>query len=269
MIRRIAALSILLLAAPTAAAQNGALYVPGAHRYEVTNVVQREQENLGVKQTFEFRTVQQVSLQLSRHGRDTLAFTVTLDSSSSSTPDGAELPDLNGLKGIGIRGAMSALGRVYEYRPVADLNEETARELQMGMSRLLPVFPQGVGVGTTWTDTNVTAVTNEGSDLRTTTIVTSTVLADTTYDGQPALRVQRRVTQSMSGTGAQLGQTMKMEGSGTGEGISYVSRAGVYLAATDRVTSRMTLTLAPSGLTIPVTQTLTSSVRRLPPPAPR
>lgn len=265
--RVIAAVTLLVTVAPAARAQSATMYSPGRHRYEVVNVIQREQENLGAKQSFELRFLQQVSMELAARPGDTLAFTMTLDSTSSSTPDGSELPSLDGLKGVGIRGTMSPLGRVYRYEPLASLEEETAKEVQGGMSRLLPVFPKGARVGTTWVDTNVTAMTNAGSDLRTTTIVTSKVLDDTIVDGERALRVQQQYTQTIAGSGAQLGETMKIEGSGSGDGISYVSRAGVYLASSTRITSRMVLTLEPSGLSIPVTQKLTSTVRHLPAPA--
>ncbi len=260
-------LSVLLVpfaAAEPLAAQSASLYAPGAHRYEVTNLVQREQENLGDTQTFEIRVLQQLSMELVRQARDTLSFTMTLDSTSSTTPDGAELPNLDGLKGVGIRGTMSSTGKVYRYDPLAPIEEETAKEVQAAMSRLLPVFPQGTRVGTTWADTNVTTMSNATSDLRTTTIVTSTVLADTTYDGQPAMRVEKRYAQTVTGSGAQLGETMKIEGSGNGDGMTYVSRSGVYLGSTTKITSRTVLTLTPSGLSIPVTTTQTSIVKHLP-----
>jgi hypothetical protein len=262
--RRIAFAVLPALAAVPLRAQSTSLYAPGAHRYEVSNVLQREQETLGDKQTFEMRVLQQLSMELARSARDTLSFTMTLDSTSSTTPDGAELPNLNGLKGVGIRGTMSSLGKVYRYDPLTSIDEETAKEVQAAMSRLLPVFPKGTGVGTTWADTNVTTMSNANSDLRTTTIVTSTVLADTTYDGQSAVRVQKRFAQSVTGSGAQLGETMKIEGSGSGEGMIYVSRSGVYLASTTKITSRTLLTLTPSGLSIPVTTTQTSIVKHLP-----
>ncbi len=250
-------------------AQTTALYSAGNHRYDVTSVVKREQEHLGTKQSMEITTMQQVSLELTQKGRDSLGFRVTLDSSSSTASDGAELPNLNGLKGIGIRGTLSPLGKVYEYAPQVALDDELVKQLQTGMSHLLPVFPKGVRVGTTWVDTNVTAVNSAGNDLRTTTIITSTILSDTTYEGGPAIRVERKFAQQMTGKGEQLGQTMQFEGSGGGSGMYYVSRGGIYLGSTESTSSTMTLTLQPSGVTIPVKQTVTSTVRRLPAPSPR
>jgi hypothetical protein len=265
MIRR--ATSVLLLLTPTAilSAQGPtALYSPGSHRYAFTSVVKREQEHLGTKQSLEITTVQQVTLDLARKTRDTLSLVVTLDSSSSSASNGAELPDLNGLKGVGIQGAMSPSGKVYAFAPKTPLDDELVKQIQTGMSRMLPVFPKGVAVGTEWVDTNVTAVNSGGNDLRTTTIVTSTILADTTYDGQPAIRVQRKFAQKMTGKGSQLGETMQFDGTGDGGGMYYVSRAGVSLGSTETTSSSMTLSLQPSGVTIPVKQTVTSTVLRLP-----
>jgi hypothetical protein len=267
-----ASASFLLLLAPAAllSAQGAAaLYTPGAHRYGFTSVVKREQEHLGTKQSLEITTVQQVSLELARKTRDTLTLVVTLDSSSSSASNGADLPNLNGLKGVGIQGTMSPAGKVYAFAPKTALDDELVKQIQTGMSRMLPVFPKGVAVGTAWVDTNVTAVNNEGNDLRTTTIVTSTILGDTTYDGQAAIRVQRKFAQKMSGKGAQLGETMQFDGAGDGSGMYYVSRAGVFLGSTETTSSSMTLSLQPSGLTIPVRQTVTSTVQRLPARPPR
>jgi hypothetical protein len=249
-------------------AQTG-LYTPGNHRYGFVSVVKREQEHMGTKQSMEITTTQQVSLEMGRKGRDSLTFRVTLDSSSSTASDGAELPSLNGLKGIGIHGMVSPFGKVYQYAPQVALDDELVKQLQTGMSQLLPVFPKGVRVGTTWVDTNVTAVNNPGTELRTTTIITSTILSDTTYDGAPAIRVERKFAQQMTGKGEQLGQTMEFGGSGGGGGMYYVSRGGVYLGSTETTTSTMTLTLQPSGMTIPVRQTVTSTVARLPASSPR
>ncbi|HJU90960.1 MAG TPA: hypothetical protein VJ672_16365 [Gemmatimonadaceae bacterium] len=259
-------ITFFLLLTPTLVlAQNGgSLYTPGAHRYGFTSLVKREQEHLGTKQSMEITTIQQVSLQLARKARDTLSFDVTLDSSSSTASNGAELPNLNGLKGVGIKGTLSPLGKVYAFAPKVALDDELVKQIQTGMSRMLPVFPKGVSVGTSWVDTNVTSVNTGGNDLRTTTIVTSTVLPDTTYDGQPAIRVQRKFAQKMTGKGTQLGQTMEFDGTGDGSGTYYVSRAGVFLGSTETTSSTMTLTLQPSGMSIPVKQSVTSTVQRLP-----
>ena len=265
MIRR-PTIAFVLLATPTLAfAQTGAtLYTPGSHRYGFTSQVKREQEHMGTKQSMEITTVQQVSLQLARKTRDTLSFDVTLDSSSSTASNGAELPNLNGLKGVGIHGTLSPLGKVYAFAPKAALDDDLVKQIQTGMSRMLPVFPKGVAVGTAWVDTNVTTVNTDGNDLRTTTIVTSTVLSDTTYEGQPAIRVQRKFAQKMGGKGTQLGQTMQFDGVGDGSGMYYVSRSGVFLGSTETTSSTMTLTLQPSGIAIPVKQSVTSTVQRLP-----
>ena len=250
--------------ASTVPAQGTVRYAPGAQRYHLISVVKRTQEMEGQKTEYQITNEQRVSLNIVQHGKDTLRFAVTLDSSRLSSNLPVQLPDLSKLQGTQVSGAMSPSGKVYSVTAsvVADSGTDT-QSLVEGMSRFLLQVPPGVKVGSSWVDTATSTVKREGNDLKSKTITTTTLLGDTTFAGQRAWRLERKLVLQIGGTQVQGSDQLSMKGEGTGSGMYYVSTKGVYLGSTATQRMMMTVAIASKRVTIPVTQSVISKVELL------
>lgn len=265
--RTIAAASVLSVVGTFATAalpaQTSIGYVPVANRYHLISVITRSQEQGGQKAEFEITNEQQVSVELSARGKDTLDFSYTLDSSRVVSKPPVQLPDVSRLAGTKVNGSMSRSGKVFSVTSNAAADNADARNLVDGMSRFLLVLPENATVGSSWVDTTVNSVNRDGNNLDMSSITTSRILGDTTYQGQKAWRVQRASVLSLEGKQSQAGQELRVNGEGTGSGTYYVSTAGVYLGSMSSQSMKMRITLPATGETVPVTQAVTSKVELL------
>ena len=260
--RTISLAAVAALAGATPLLSQGPVkYAPGSRRYHLISVVKRTQEMDGQKTEFQITNEQRVSLKILAHSKDTLRFAVTLDSTKLSSNLPVQLPDLSKLQGTQVSGAMSPTGKVYSISSsvVADSGTDT-QNLVEGMSRFLIAVPPGAKVGSSWVDTATSTVNRQGNDLESKTITTTTLLGDTTYAGQRAWRLERKLVLQIGGTQVQGNDQLSMKGEGTGSGMYYVSTRGVYLGSTATENMTMTVAIASKGLTIPVTQSATSKV---------
>lgn len=253
-----------LASAMTLSAQGVISYTPGVRHYHLVSVINRTQEVQGQKMEFKITNEQQVSLSLAPHGKDTLDFALTLDSTSltSDRPE-LQLPDVSQMKGTRVSGAMSRSGKVFHFVSNKSPTDDDTKSLVEGMTRFLIAPPPNAKVGTSWVDTTTSTVQRDGAQLDMRTITTSTILGDTVYEGQKAWRVQRKLILSLHGTQSQQGQNWKVDGDGTGSGMYYVSAAGVYLGSDAMQSMNMKVAPPSGGDAIPVEQVVTSKVELL------
>lgn len=259
-----AALAVVpVFPAASLTAQKPIAYAPGAARYHLISVITRSQEQGGQRAEFKITNEQQVSVTLSEHGKDTLDFAYTLDSSRVVSNPPVQLPDVSKLVGTSVKGSMSSHGKVYALTSSAADSDADARNLVEGMSKFLLPFPEDAAVGSSWTDTTVNSVASEGNKLDMSAITTSRVVGDTTYRGQKAWRVERTSVLSLQGKQSQSGQELQVEGEGTGNGMYYLSATGTYLGSSATQRMNMRITIPSTGETVPVTQAVTSTVELL------
>ncbi|MBX6331796.1 MAG: hypothetical protein IRY91_08110 [Gemmatimonadaceae bacterium] len=261
-IRRTPILAAFALATASGAlpAQAGIVYAPGNHQYHLLSVINRVQEVQGQKSEFKITNEQRLSVRISAHGRDTLDFAYTLDSSRLTSEPPVQLPDVSKLQGVQVSGSMSPLGKVYVVHSTASADDPDAANLIEGMSKFLVTLPKGAKVGSTWTDTTLNSVKRDGNNLDMRTITTSKILGDTMYAGQRAWRVQRTSVLHLEGNQSQNGQALQVAGDGTGDGMYYVSTSGTYLGSSATQRMSMKITLPGGAETVPVTQVVTSTV---------
>ncbi len=257
-----AALSVLAISALPA--QTVATYAPGSRRYHLMSVISRDQEQDGQHSKFTITNEQIVSVTLAAHAKDTLEFAYTMDSSSVVSDPPVTLPDISGMKGTQVHGVMSPSGKVYTFSSTAQQNDPDMKNLIEGMTRFLVTLPQHPRVGNKWVDTTTNKQESNGAHLDLKTITTSSILGDTTYQGQPAWRVHRAADLSIAGTQSTLDQDLSVDGHGSSDGFYFISSDGVYLGSTSNQTMKMNVTEKTSGKTIPVTQVVTSKVELLP-----
>lgn len=259
-----AALTTLqVLSAAVLTAQSQIAYAPGAARYHLISVITRSQEQGGQKAEFKITNEQQVSVTLSKHGKDTLDFAYTLDSSTVVSNPPVKLPDVSKLVGTSVKGSMSPRGKVYALSSSAAESDADARNLVEGMSKFLLTLPVNAAVGSSWTDTTLNSVSSEGNKLDMSAITTSRIVGDTTFRGQKAWRVERTSVLSLQGKQSQAGQDLQVEGDGTGNGMYYLSTSGTYLGSSATQRMNMRITIPATGESVPVTQAVTSTVEML------
>lgn len=244
-------------------AQKPIAYAPGSARYHITSVVTRAQEQGGRRAEIKITNEQEVSVELSAHGKDTLGFAFTVDSSNVVSDPAIPLPDVSKLVGTSVKGIMSTHGKVYELTSNAADSDANAQNLVEGMRRFLPKFPEDAAVGSSWTDTTINSVSGEAGKLDMSTITTSKVVGDTTFHGQKAWRVERTSVLSIQGKQSQAGQELQVEGSGTGNGAYYLGANGTYLGSSATQRMNMRITLPATGQSVPVTQAVTSTVEMM------
>ena len=253
-----------VLATNTLPAQAVATYAPGSRRYHLMSVISRDQEQDGQHSKFTITNEQIVSVTLAAHAKDTLDFSYTMDSTSITADPPVTLPDISGMKGTQVHGVMSPSGRVYTFTSSTEQKDPDAKNLVEGMTRFLVALPAHPRVGSKWVDTTNNKQDSNGSHLDSKTITTSTILGDTTYQGQHAWRVHRAADLTIAATQSTLNQNLSVDGHGNADGLYFISRDGVYLGATSNETMTMSVTDKTSGKTIPVTQVVTSKVDLLP-----
>ena len=260
----VAALACLpLLATTRLTAQTSISYGPGSARYHIISVVTRSQD-LG-RQVSEIKITneQEVSVQLSARGKDPLDFTYTIDSSGVVADPPIQLPDVSKLVGTKVQGSMSVHGKVYELTSNAADSDADAKNLVEGMRKFLIPLPEDVAVGSSWTDTTLNSISGEAGTLEMSTITTSRVAGDTTFQGQKAWLVERTALLSIHGTQSQAGQELRVEGDGTGSGTYYLGANGTYLGSSATQRMNMRITLPATGQSVPVTQAVTSRVEKI------
>src|SRR5687768_479704 len=255
----------ILATAPALEAQTaGSTYAPGAHRYRLTREARSSQEVMGQVQTGTVTTYEEFTLDLRPGERDTMRFTITIDSATRQSDMGAgEAPPAKGRR---ISGRVSARGRVHDF----DRDSSGTDDLAAGYRNFLPQLPaQPLAMGMSWADT-VRAPFNQGGIQGTTmTVIASRVLGDTTIGGQRAWRVERTGTLSMSGAGNQDGADLILSGAGTANGVSYIASNGVYLGASSTQDLSINVEVPAASMTIPIKQTSITRIERIGTPAGR
>ena len=262
-----AILAALLVAPPTRPQRSTFAYQPGTYRYAVATTVERTQDQPADRPPFTFQVVtkEQVSLTLAPSADDTLDLTITVDSISVSSSLTAPAPNLDRIRGAKLKGKISPTGRVYAFQAPTNADPETAALYGAFRRFLIPLPSTTVSVGSRWVDTTTDRVTKEGLDVTTRTITTSRVAGDTTIAGQPAWRVERNSVVEAHGAGTEAGRQLKLRNDGTIAGTHYISARGVYLGSTSTQRAEMLLSAGESDTSMPIVQTIKSSVQPLAP----
>ncbi len=253
--------SLPVLSSNAVTAQKPITYGPGNARYHIISVVTRSQEQRG--REIRITNEQEVSVQLRAHGKDTLDFAYTVDSSNVVSDPPIQLPDVSTLVGTKVEGTMSAHGKVYDMSSNAADSDANARSLVEGMRRFLIPLPEDAAVGSRWTDTTINSVSGDAGKLDMSTITTSRIAGDTTFKGKKAWLVERSAVLAIHGKQSQAGQELQVEGSGTGNGTYYLGADGTYLGSSATQSMNMRITLPATGQTVPVTQAVTSRVEMI------
>lgn len=260
-----AALATLCAAPAGAQGSSTFTYAPGTQHYRLTTEVHRNQQMGGGRAPFEFdaTTTQFVTLDLARQSPDTMRLTITLDSVHVTSDLDAPPPNTQKFFGKKLTGYVSPQGRVYSFAPPSGTTDPDLAALYRVFKHfLLPLPDKPLAVGTTWTDTTTEKVNKDGFVITANAVTTSKVAGDTTVNGQPAWRIERRSYIAQSGDKNEAGYPIHMSGEGSMTGVHVVSRTGVYLGSQSTQRFNIVMTMQQSE-GAPINQTIKSTVQRI------
>jgi hypothetical protein len=244
------------------------IYASGTRRYRITSVDTRTQDQAGGRAPFEFATTttQFVTMVLASKARDTLALTLTIDSVVVNSTLDAPAADVQSFRGARMEGTMSPQGKLYVFAPPAGVTDNQTISLYRAFSRFLTAVPPQLGPGTTWTDTSAATFKRGEFDIKTSTVTTSKVTADTTLGGQHAWRVERSAVIATSGEGKEKDKPIHLLADGTIRTVQFLSVSGIFLGSTGTQTNRVQMSMEESagGVSSPIQEVIKSTVESLP-----
>jgi hypothetical protein len=254
---------LLVLAAPASALAQGFSYAPGTGQYRITSSMKGAQEVMGQRQEMESSSNQLVTIAVARGGKDTLNLTTTLDSIQITGPMGMTPPGLDKLAGTKVTAKISPTGQVYSANgPSAD-SLPNAEQLVEEMSNVLPKVRASMKAGATWTDTVTRKGSQGGLEIERKIVASYAVAGDTTIGGQKAWKITRKAVTTMTGSGAQNGQPMTLEGTSNGSGTMVVTPAGSFLGYTNEEDVNLKVLIVANGMEVGVTQTAVTKVEKV------
>jgi hypothetical protein len=238
-------------------------YAPGTATYRVTQNTKAAQDIMGQKQEIESTSNQVVSVRLTRASRDTVAMDIVLDSISSTNSMGMPTQMTDRLMGMKVSARLSPVGAFYSAKGPDDTSLPNASTLAQAMGNFLPKLRGNLAKGSTWLDTTTAKITQGGMEIERKTVSRYTVEGDTLVGAERAVRLARRDSTTMTGSGNGPNGPMTMEGTTTGTGAILVSPKGLFLGATGTENANLKIVIAANGMEIGVTQNATTKVEKI------
>ena len=132
------------------------------------------------------------------------------------------------------------------------------------LTNFFPRVRPGAKVGDQWTDTTEATSDQEGQSLTTRTVTNYSVTGTETRNGARALKIESAFSLAQTGEINQGGQSLSVDGSGTGTALYYVTQDGRYLGGTSTTNAELQITAAAIPAPIPVQVKNTVTVTTLP-----
>jgi hypothetical protein len=179
-------------------------------------------------------------------------------------PPANPLPDqasLDSARGRAWHAILSADGKISDVKRVDSTSSGQVSDL---LTNFFPRVKPGAKVGDQWTDTTETASNQEGQSLTTRTVTNYSVTGTETRNGARALKIETAFSLSQTGVIEQPGQTLEVDGTGTGTSVVYVTQDGRYLGGTSTTSAELQITSASIPAPIPVQVKNTVTVTTLP-----
>ena len=147
---------------------------------------------------------------------------------------------------------------------VKRVDSTSAGQVSDLITSFFPRVKPGAKVGDTWTDTTETTSDQEGQSLTTRTVTNYSVTGTETISGARALKVETAFSVAQTGELDQGGQTLSIEGTGSGTATFYVTQDSRYLGGTSTTNAELQITAASIPAPIPVQVKNTTTVSILP-----
>lgn len=233
----------LLIAAPFASAPlaaQGVEYASGTTKYRITTTTTGTQTSPMGSANFEVGILQDLTVDLMRHGKDTVMATMTVDSITLKSSGPA--PDASKLRGSKFVSLLSPTGKFYSTKGPDGMDPQLAQIVD-AVARFIPNHRGTIAQGTSWADTTSGKVTQAGMEVDQTTVTNYKVDGDSTIGGQKAIRISRTTSVKAAGSGNMQGSPVTMETTGTRAGAFFITNSGHYLGGNsiDEVMLKITI----------------------------
>ena len=214
------------------------------------------------KQTVSFSTSSFLTVTLNdTAGGKSVRIVVDSMRGDSATPIPAAVFD--SARGSEFHAFLNAAGRLSDLEAV-NVSPAAVR-VQGFLTDFFPWVKAGAKPGEQWADTTTKATTNGTDSVVVRRVTTYRVVGKETRATRKALRVTSEYVSAIHGTQpTDTGQPARIEGSGKGTGIYFVSPDGTYLGGEWQLRSALTISGSFSNDPLPITITQTTKVTPLP-----
>ena len=253
----------LLLVAPLVAAPlraQGLQYAAGTTRYRLSTSTKGSQTSPMGNQDFQIDARQQLTVNIAKQTKDTMVATVTLDSLSVKSAQGA--PDLSRLLGSKFVSYISPTGQVYSTK-AAEGSDPMLAQVTESVARFLPTYRRDMKAGMTWADTTSGKVTQQGLEVERTIIANYKVIGDTAIAGEQAFKVERASTVKAAGSGSAQGTPISLESVTTSNAVFFLSPKGQYLGGRQNDDINVKITILAQGAEITIKQLAESKIEAI------
>lgn len=164
---------------------------------------------------------------------------------------------LDSARGRTWHGLMDAEGRLTNVQRLSDAEDGLGGDL---ITNFYPRVKRGAKVGDSWTDTTETASDEGGQSITTRTVTNFQVTGTENRNGTRALKIESAFSLSQTGEVNNQGQSLGVDGTGTGTATYFVTEDGRYLGGNSTVNSDLQITTAQLPEPIPIKATNTATV---------
>lgn len=267
-IRGVVAALAVLVAAPSAMAQTlryggepGQAYTYTRQQTDhVTQTVQGTENQTEVSSFWRYDTT------LESADGGTVTYTVVHDTIAiSTTPSTGPTPDFSSIYGEPITVRMTRRGDIQSVDVPEDLPESAARlNLQTTYQNMFPRLPEDeVSTGSSWADTVSITTNQNGLDIQVEAVRSYTVGETVDRGGRSGLQIDYMTDMTIEGAGAQQGTEISLTGTGTGDGVFWITAGeGVLLGSEETSEMNMEAFVSAQGqnLVIPIVQNRTEEI---------
>jgi hypothetical protein len=253
----------LLLVAPLVAAPlraQGVEYAAGTTKYRLSTSTKGSQTSPMGNQDFQIDARQQLTVNIAKQTKDTMVATVTLDSLTLKSAQGA--PDLSRLLGSKFVSYISPTGQVYSTKS-AEGSDPMLAQVTESVARFLPTYRRDMKAGMTWADTTSGKVSQQGLEVDRTIIANYKVIGDTAVAGEKSFKVERASTVKAAGSGSAQGTPISLESTTISNAVFFLSPKGQYLGGRQNDDINVKITILAQNAEITIKQLAESKIEAI------
>ncbi len=238
-------------------------YAPHQGQYIAVSKGRQEQEVPGGATTSEFGFRVHFATSVTGPAND-LRVSFRVDSVSEAQGAGFPSTEVASAAGVTFTGRVAADGRITEFTG-GDTTVALIQQLYETFEEFFPpIPPEGVSPGAAWSDTATSTTDRGGINVEIVSVASHEAVGWTTYGGVEALHLTSHAEYVLTGEGTQMGQSIRLDGTGVRDSHYYLGVGGGYLGAHAADSANMNALVVSMGLSIPIVQVRADSLLRRP-----
>jgi hypothetical protein len=236
---------------------------PVTARYRVDQTLTQDMDATAAgkgKQTISFSTASFLTLTFT-DSADGRSVRMVVDSMRGDSAAPIPAAVFDSAKGAEFHAFLSAVGKLGDLEVVNAT--PAALRVQGFLSDFFPWVKAGVKAGEQWADSSAKATTDGTDSVVVKRVTNYRVVGKDTRESRKALRVSSEYKSTVAGTQPTPNGPARIEGSGKGSGIYFVSPEGLYLGGEWQLHSALTISGAFANEPVPITITQITKVTAL------